>query len=169
MTRLFGRAAPGQRVCDAVPQEHWSVTTLVAALGAEGPTAALTLEGSINGLAFESFVEQCLCPTLRKRDVVMMDRLGAHLGLAVRRAIEQTGAKLLYLPPYSPDLNPIEEMWSKVKEHLRSAKPRTQETLIDAIGDALRSVSAADARGYFRHRGGTAQRPGRGPRGDMVH
>lgn len=133
------------------------MTTLVAGLRAEGPAAAMALVGSIDGSAFETFIEQFLCPTLRQGDVVMMDRLGAHMGPEVRRAIERAGAKLLYLPPYSPDLNPIEEMWSKVKEHLRSVKPRTQEELIDAIGDALRSVSAADARGYFRHRGGTKQ------------
>lgn len=151
MTRLRGRAPPGQRVHDAVPQEDWKVVTLVGALRrGGGVTAALAFEGPTDAVAFQCFLERSLCPTLRKGDVVVMDRLGAHRGAAVRQAIEAAHARLLYLPPYSPDLSPIEPCWSKVKHKLRSAKARTDKALIDAMGDALRSISAADARGYFR-------------------
>ena len=104
-------------------------------------------------MAFESFVRQSLCPTLRKGDLVVMDRLSAHRDPLVRQLIEAAGARLLYLPPCSPDLNPIEEMWSKVKEHLRSAQAITHDDLIAAMGDALRSVTDTDARGYFGHLG----------------
>jgi transposase len=153
MTRLRGRAPPGERVVEAVPQGCWQMTTLVGALRRDGPTAALAFDGATDAVAFESFVRQTLCPTLRKGDRVVMDRLGAHRDPVIERLIEAAGARLLYLPPYSPDLNPIEEMWSKVKQHLRSAAPRTQEQLIDAMGDALRDVTANDARGYFGHLG----------------
>ncbi len=142
MTRLRGRAAPGQRVVQAVKQGCWKMTTLVGALRRDGPTAA-----------FESFVSQTLCPTLRKGDLVVMDRLSAHRDPLVRQSIEAVGARLLYLPPYSPELNPIEEMWSKLKQHLRSAEPRTHDDLIAAMGDGLRAVTDADARGYFGHIG----------------
>jgi transposase len=97
-------------------------------------------------------VAEHLCPTLRRGDTVIIDRLGAHRGAEVRRAVEAAGCRLLYLPPYSNDLNPIEDMWSKVKGHLRAAKARTRPALIDAMGDALRSVTPADTRGFFRHR-----------------
>ena len=153
MTRLRGRAPPGERVVEAVPQGCWQMTTLVGALRRDGPTAALAFDGATDAAAFESFVSQTLCPTLRRGDLVVMDRLGAHRGPVIRQLIEATGAGLLYLPPYSPDLNPIEEMWSKVKQHLRSVAPRTHDDLITAMGDALRCVTASDARGYFGHVG----------------
>jgi transposase len=153
MARLRGRAPPGERVVEAVPQGCWQVTTLVGALRRDGPTAALAFDGAADAVAFESFVRLTLCPTLRRGDLVIMDRLGAHRGSAIRQLIEAAGAGLLYLPPYSPDLNPIEEMWSKVKQHLRSAAPRTHDDLIDAMGEALRDVTAGDARGYFGHVG----------------
>jgi transposase len=153
MARLRGRAPPGERVVQAVPQGRWQVTTLVGALRRDGPTAALAFDGATDGAAFESFVREALCPTLRRGDLVVMDRLGAHRGPAVRQLVEAAGARLLYLPPYSPDLNPIEEMWSKVKQHLRSAAPRTRDDLVAAMGDALRAVTGADARGYFGHVG----------------
>lgn len=153
ITRLRGRAPPGERVVQAVPQGCWEMTTLVGALGLDGPTAALAFEGATDAAAFESFVRQTLCPTLHQGDLVVMDRLSAHRGPMVRELIEDAGAKLLYLPPYSPDLNAIEEMWSKVKQHLRSAAPQTHDELIEAMGDALRAVNASDARGYFGHLG----------------
>jgi transposase len=153
MTRLCGRAPPGQRVVQAVPQGCWKMTTLVGALRRDGPTAALAFEGPTDAMAFESFVRQTLCPTLRKGDLVVMDRLSAHRDPAVRPLIESAGAKLLYLPPYSPDLNPIEEMWSKVKQHLRSVQARTYEEMIAAMGEALSAVTEADAHGYFGHLG----------------
>jgi transposase len=153
MTRLRGRAAPGKRVVEAVPQGCWQMTTLIGALRRDGPTAALAFDGATDAAAFESFVQQTLCPTLRRGDLVVMDRLSAHRDPIVRQMIEAVGARLLYLPPYSPDLNPIEEMWSKVKQHLRSVAPRNHEHLIDVMGDALNAVTAADARGYFAHCG----------------
>ena len=153
MTRQRGRASPGERVVDTVPQDHWQMTTLVGALRRDGPTAALAFDGATDTTAFESFVRETLCPTLRPGDLVVMDRLGAHRGPAVRQSIEAAGARLLYLPPYSPDLNPIEEMWSKVKQRLRSTAARTHDDLITAMGDALIAVTDADARGYFEHCG----------------
>lgn len=152
MTRLRGRAPPGARVHGAVPHADWKVVTLVGALRADGPTAALAFEGATDAPAFQAFVEDALCPTLRPGDVVILDRLSAHRGPAVRRAIEAASGRLLYLPPYSDDLDPIEDMWPKLKQHLRSVEPRTVDALIDATGDALRAVTAADALGFFKHR-----------------
>lgn len=154
MTRTRGRAAPGVRVVEATPHADWKVTSLVGAVRlGTGVAAAMALEGATDALAFETYLEQWLCPTLRKGDVVLMDRLGAHRGPDVRRLIEKAGATLLYLPPYSADLNPIEPAWSKVKEHLRAAKARTPDALIGAMGDGLRSVTASDVKGYFDHCG----------------
>lgn len=153
MTRPRGRASPGERVVDAVPQDHWQMTTLVGALRRDGPTAALAFDGATDGPAFESFVRDTLRPTLRRGDVVVLDRLAAHRNAVVRELIEAAGARLLFLPSYSPDLSPIEEMWSKVKGHLRSAAARTPDGLIAAMGEALAAVTAADARGYFGHVG----------------
>jgi transposase len=152
MTRRRGRAAPGRRVADRVPEAGWRVTTLVGAVRLSGPTAALAFDGATDGAASVAFVAEHLCPTLRRGDTVVVDPLGAHRGAEVRRAVEAAGCRLLYLPPYSDDLNPIEDVRSKVKEHLRAAKARARPDLIDAMGDALRSVTPADARGYFRHR-----------------
>jgi transposase len=153
MTRLRGRASPGERVVDAVPQNHWQMTTLVGALRRDGPTAALAFDGAADGPAFEAFVREALCPTLRRGDVVVLDRFASHRSPAVRQLIEEAGARLLFLPSYSPDLSPIEEMWSKVKQHLRSAKARTPDDLFAAMGDALKAVTPDDARGYFSHVG----------------
>jgi transposase len=154
MTRTHGRAAPGERVADAVPLGHWRVKTLAGAvrLGG-GVAAALAYDGPTDAAAFVSFVEDSLAPTLRPGDVVILDNLRPHRATGVLEAVEARGARLLYLPPYSPDLSPIEPMWSKVKQHLRSAKPRTDAALLDAMGDALRSVTSADIRGYFEHCG----------------
>jgi transposase len=152
MTRLFGRAPPGERLADTVPHAGWESVTLAGAARADGVAAALAYEGATDAVAFETFVERGLCPALRKGDVVIMDRLAAHMGPAVRAAIERADARLLYLPPYSDDLNPMEDLWSKLKQHLRSAKARTLGALVAAMGDALRAVTAADLLGFFRHR-----------------
>jgi len=152
MTRLFGRAPAGERVADAVPHARWASVTLAAAARVDRVTAALAYAGATDAPAFETFVGLSLCPTLRAGDVVIMDRLAAHMGAAVRAAIEGAGARVLYLPPYSDDLNPTEDLWSKLKQHLRSAKARTFDALVAAMGDALRSVTAADLLGFFRHR-----------------
>jgi transposase len=152
MTRLYGRAPPGQRVADTVPHCRWESLTLLAAVRSERVVAALAYEGGTDAPVFETFVERDLCPLLRKGDVVILDRLGAHLGRAVREAIEKVGARVLPLPPYSADLNPMEEVWSKVKGHLRSAKARAIGPLIDAMADALRSITRSDILAFFKHR-----------------
>lgn len=156
MTRARGRAPPGVRVHGAVPGGHWKVTTLVGAIrggDSGGVTAAMTLEGATDADAFRAFVERVLVPQLRPGDLVVMDNLSSHKAAGVRDLIESAGATLRYLPPYSPDLSPIEKCWSKVKALLRSAAARTAEALQDAIAAALRAVTASDVRGWFGHCG----------------
>jgi transposase len=153
MARTHGRCPRGQRLVMAVPHGHWKTITFVAALRADGMVAPTVIDGAVTGDLFVASVEQQLAPTLREGDVVVMDNLACHKRAGVRRAIEAAGAALRLLPPYSPDLNPIEKMWSKVKEILRSLKARTAEALLDAIGVALRAVTAADAHGWFAHCG----------------
>jgi transposase len=154
MTRTHGRAPPGRRVHDAVPLEHWRIKTLAAAVRlGEGVTAALAYDGPTDAAAFESFACDTLAPTLRRGDVVIWDNLQPHKVEAARAAVEGRGARVLFLPPYSPDYSPIEPMWSKVKQALRSVAAREDEALVAAIGDALRSVTPQDVRGYFKHCG----------------
>jgi transposase len=161
MARRRARAPRGERAVSAEPHGHWKVTTVVGAVrlgeaGGAGPqpggpvAAALLLDGAADGAAFAGFVEHLLAPALKPGDMVVMDNLAAHKSAAVREAIEARGATLRLLPAYSPDLNPIEKMWSKVKASLRKAATRTREALYDAITDALRSVTASDALGWFR-------------------
>jgi len=153
MTRLRGRAPRGQRVVAAAPHGHWKTTTLIAALDQRGLRCALVLDGAVNRLAFEAFVAQVLVPTLRPGDLVILDNLSSHKGAGVARLIRAAQADVLYLPPYSPDLNPIEHAFSKIKQALRSAEPRTLPDLWNAIQPILDRVSADDAAGYFRHCG----------------
>ena len=137
----------------AVPHGHWQVTTMVAAIGLGGVVAALTYPGATDADAFATFADAVLGPALRPGDVVVLDNLAAHKAEAVRRAVEARGAVLLFLPPYSPDLNPIELVWSKVKALLRAAAARTFDAVVAAAGAALRAVTPADCDGYFRHCG----------------
>jgi transposase len=153
MTRRYGRAARGQRVQDAVPAGHWRTLTLLAALSLHGLRAAMTVESPTDGDVFLAYVEQVLGPRLQPGDVVVLDNLAAHKVAGVRALIEARGAQLLYLPPYSPDFNPIEQAWSKVKELLRAAKARTLPLLDDAITAALAAITADNAVGWFRHCG----------------
>lgn len=134
MARTHGRAPRGSRLVAAVPHGHWHTTTFLCGLRTSGPVAPLVLEGAINGRAFRAYVEQMLAPTLGEGDIVIMDNLGSHKVEGVREAIEAQGAQLLYLPPYSPDLNPIELAFSKLKRLLRSAAARTVGSLWDTIG-----------------------------------
>ena len=151
MTRLYGRAAAGQRVHEATPQSHWKVVTLIGALRVSGMVAPMTVEAAAtDGEIFLAYVEHFLCPELRPEDVVVMDNLSAHKVDGVSQLIETTGAKLLYLPPYSPDLNPIEKAWSKIKQVLRALKARSTETLDQAISEALLHITADNARAWFR-------------------
>ena len=149
MTRSHGRAPKGQRVVDDVPQGSWHVTTMLGAISAAGPVAGLVFVGATDAEAFATFAEAALAPVLRPGDVVLLDNLSSHKGERARQAIEAAGARLLFLPPYSPDFNPIEKMWSKVKGLLRTAARRTVPTLRQAICAALQQVTAADCRGFF--------------------
>ncbi len=149
MTRLYGRAKRGERVFDRVPQNYGENITMLACLSAEGLSAPMTVEGAVDGAVFKAYVEQVLAPTLLKGDVVIMDNLGAHKVTGVQEAIEARGAKVIYLPPYSPDLNPIEKCWSKIKTYLRAAKARTRVALEQALKEALLLVTEKDAQGWF--------------------
>lgn len=153
MTRLWGRAPKGQRVAEARPEGHWRVLTTLGAMSLAGMVATMTVESATDGDVFEAFLEQVLCPQLKQDDVVVMDNLSVHKVERVRELIEGAGARLLYLPPYSPDLNPIEKAWSKFKQFLRSAKARTAEALDQAVTQALTTITAENAAAWFRHCG----------------
>jgi transposase len=149
MTRLYGRAAPGERVYDRVPQSYGENITMLACLSEAGLSAPMTIEGAVDGAVFLAYVEKILAPTLSPGDVVVMDNLGAHKVKGVRETIEARGARVIYLPPYSPDLNPIEKCWSKIKTYLRAAKARTRQSLEKALKEALLLVTEKDAQGWF--------------------
>lgn len=153
LTRLFGRAPKGQRVVDSVPKNYGDNVTLLGVLSVAGVEALMTVNGATDGDIFLVFVRKVLAPTLREGDVVVWDNLGAHRSIAVREAVEATGARLVFLPPYSPDLNPIERCWSKIKTFLRAAKARTREALEAALKRALATVTESDARAWFAHCG----------------
>ena len=153
MVRLSGRCARGERLIGRVPQGHWKTITFVAALRHNGMRASRTVDGPMTGKKFLAYVEQCLVPTLRRKDIVMMDNLPAHKGAGVRKAIEARGATLRYLPKYSPDLNPIEMPFSALKASLRKAAERTIPRLRRRIGSFARRLTAREASNYFRHAG----------------
>lgn len=153
MTRLYGRARRGQRVIDYVPDGRWESWTMLGALTALGAGPMLTYSGGTDVATMTTYVTECLAPTLGAGDVVVMDNLSAHKHADVVTAIEATGAKVCFLPRYSPDLNPIELMWSKIKTYLRKAKARTTEALITAIREALETITATDALNWLRHCG----------------
>ncbi|WP_449343011.1 IS630 family transposase [Tautonia rosea] len=155
MDRTYGRAPSGVRVDGPVPHGHWKVVTLTAAvrLGGVPEPACLAFDGATDAACFEAYVRRCLVPTLRPGDIVVMDNLSSHKTAEVRRRIEAAGAEVRYLPPYSPDLNPIEPMFSKLKAWLRKAKARTVDALIEAMGGALRAVRPGNIAGWFGHCG----------------
>lgn len=153
MTRLWGRAPKGERIAEATPQGHWKILTTLGALSLRGIEAAMTIDEPTDGDIFCAYVEQVLVPKLRPGDVVVLDNLGAHKVPGIRELIEAPGAQLLYLPPYSPDLNPIEKAWSKFKQRLRTAKARTTEALDQAVTEALQTITADNAAAWFRHCG----------------
>lgn len=150
MSRLYARSFDGQRIVDAVPHGHWCTTTMISALRLDGNTADLVFEGATDSQAFQIYVERILAPSLRPGDIVVMDNLRPHKNAKVVQAIEAKGAAVWFLPPYSPDWNPIEKMWSKIKAYLRKVKARTKEELWQAIGAALNTVTASDAQGWFK-------------------
>jgi len=145
MTRLRGRCKGGGRLHDTAPLGHWETTTMIAALRRDGSTAPMVIEGATDAAVFWAYVKHVLVPVLRKGEIVVLDNLSSHKGAAIRELIEAAGAQLWLLPPYSPDLNPIEKLWSKVKEFLRAAKARCTEELDRAVADALDTVTAQDA------------------------
>ena len=149
MARLRGRAPRGQRLRAGVPHGHWKTTTFVGALRLTGMTAPMVLDGPMTGASFLAYVEQVLVPTLRPGDIVVLDNLPAHKGAAVEEAIETTGARLRFLPPFSPDFNPIENAFAKLKALLRKAAARTLDELWRVIGDSLDAFSPAECANYF--------------------
>jgi transposase len=153
MTRRYGRCPSDQRLAAAVPHGHWRTTTLVAGLRQSGLVAPMVLDGAMTGTAFRAYVEQCLAPALAPRDVVVLDNLAAHKVDGVRQAIAAAGASLLYLPPYSPDLNPIEHLFAKLKALLRKAAARTKDDLRSTIGRLLEACPSAQCTNYLNHCG----------------
>lgn len=153
LVRAYGRSVQGERCIGAAPAGHWKTMTAVAAIRLQGLTASATLPHAMDGELFLVYVEQALLPALKPGDVVVMDNLPGHRLPKVRQLIESVGAKLLYLPPYSPDFNPIEMIWSKVKRLLRSAAARTVNALHLAFGQAMDAVTRDDIRGCFTHCG----------------
>lgn len=152
-TRLYGRAVPGQRVVEGTPGSAGMPYTVVAALGWGGVQAPWVLDGARDALTFATYIEKVLAPTLRPGDIVLMDNLSAHKGEPVRQLSEARGARLEFLPPYSPDRNPLEQCWSKVKTALRAAKARTLAARLAALTQALRAVTRHDAQVWFAHCG----------------
>jgi transposase len=153
MARLFGYAPLGRRLVDALPYGHWKVTTFVGGLTQTGFIAPMVLDGPMDGPAFAAYVEQVLAKETRRGDLVVLDNLSAHKTAAVRAAFERHGIDYRYLPPYSPDLNPIENAFSKLKRLVRSAAQRSVEGLWSALGHLIDQFSRAECRNYFRHCG----------------
>jgi transposase len=153
MTRRYGRAPRGERVLGRAPHGHWKTSTFLAALRLDRVTAPCLIDGPINGELFQAYVEQILAPTLAPGDIVVMDNLGSHKSQAVRQAIEAKGAALLYLPPYSPDFNPIEQLFAKLKALLRKAAARSLPALWDAVANLLQNFPAAECTAYFLNAG----------------
>ncbi len=153
MTPLRGWAPKGERLVDYAPHGHWKTTTFLAALRHDELTAPAVFDGPINGASFLAWVQQVLVPTLRDGDVVVMDNLGSHKVGGVREAIEAVGATILYLPPYSPDLNPIEQVFSKLKTLLRKTAARTVDALWDAVGKLLDAFAPEECANYLSNSG----------------
>jgi len=158
MTRLRGRSKRGERLIDTSPHGHWKTSTLIAALGIGGVRCSMLVDGAVNADVFEAFVEQVLVPELRPGDVVVLDNLSSHKRRRGRDLIEAAGARLVFLPPYSPDLNPIELVFSKIKQRLRSLACRTVETLWSSMQSVLDEVTPSDAENCFRHCGYTLRK-----------
>jgi transposase len=150
MTRRYARAERGVRVHESTPEGNWKILTILGAMSLRGMIATMTIEAATDAEIFLAYLEHVLCPVLRPGDVVIIDNLSSHKVSGVRECIEAAGAELLYLPPYSPDLNPIEKAWAKLKQLLRTAKARTAETLEQAIADHLPDIRPQDAQAWFR-------------------
>lgn len=153
MIRLCGRSQRGQRLVDKTPHGHWKTSTLIAGLRSDGVVAPVVFEGPINGLSFRAYLEQALVQVLRPGDIVVMDNLSSHKVAGVREAIEAAGATLRYLPSYSPDLNPIEMIFAKLKALLRKIAARTKDALSEAVGKVVDMVSSEEATHCIQHAG----------------
>jgi transposase len=153
MTRLYARCPGGPRIHETTPGSHWKILTILGAMSTRGLIATMTIEEATDRDIFLAYLDHVLCPQLRPGDLVVMDNLSSHKVKGVRERIEAAGAELLYLPPYSPDLNPIEKAWSKLKLLLRSAKARTREVLDQAITDLLPQITPDNAQAWFRFSG----------------
>lgn len=153
MLRLWGRSKRGERLIDKTPHGHWKTSTFIAALRHDRLTAPFVIDGAVNGELFLAYVRQILVPTLSEGDIVAMDNLGSHKVPGVREAIEAAGAQTLYLPAYSPDLNPIEMVFAKIKSILRKMAIRTVEALWEALGSITQCVTATECQNFFRHAG----------------
>ena len=151
MTRRYGRCPVGQRLVCSVPQGHYQTSTVIAGVRLGGPCAPWLFAGPMDGEMFLAWVRQGLAPVLRPQEVVILDNLATHKVAGVRPAIEAAGARLIYLPPYSPDFNPIENLWSQIKAILRALAPRTAGQLLAAAATAFDAISPADCRGFFLH------------------
>jgi transposase len=153
LTRLFGRAAPGERVQESVPKNYGQSTSVVSLIGLTGVETTMPVEGAVDTLVFNAFCENFVRPCLRVGDVLVLDNLGAHRASRIEEIAESCGARVIWLPPYSPDFSPIEQMWSKLKTYLRKAKARTKEELDRAISEGLKLITESDCRGWFKHCG----------------
>jgi transposase len=153
MTRRYGRSPVGQRLVCPVPQGHYQSSTMIAAVRLEGPQAPWLFDGPMNGELFLAWVKQALVPGLQPDDVVILDNLATHQVAGVKEAIQAAGARLAYLPPYSPDFTPIENLWSKVKQAIKSREPRTARQLLKAMDAAFATVTPADCHGFFLNAG----------------
>jgi transposase len=153
MTRFYGRAPEGERLVEKVPHGHWKTTTFICGLRYNGVTAPFVVDGAMDGLHFLAYVEQILAPTLKKGDIVFMDNVSIHLVDGVEETIEARGASVYYLPAYSPDFNPIEQLFSKFKAFLRKMKARTVEALWKTIASFLREVSKEECKAFFANSG----------------
>jgi transposase len=150
MTRLYGRSRKGQRIHEATPGGHWKILTILGAMGLGGMVASMTVEAATDTDVFLAYLDEVLCPQLRPGDVVVMDNLSSHKVAGVRERLQQRGADVLYLPPYSPDLNPIEKAWAKLKQLLRATKARDPKELDQAITEALPRITPLNATAWFR-------------------
>jgi transposase len=153
MTRRYGRAAPGERVTDSVPRNYGTSTSVISCLGWDGVAATMTVDGAVDTRVFNVYVERVLRPRLQAGDMLVLDNLGAHKARVIEEVAAAGGARVIWLPPYSPDYSPIEPMWAKGKEALRAAKARTRDALEQALPEALGLVRETDIRGWFRHCG----------------
>jgi transposase len=153
MTRLRGRCLRGERLVASCPHGRWQTTTMISSIRLDGTTACMTIDGPTDTEVFEAYVREVLCPSLRRHDIIIMDNLSPHRNPRTLALIAKAGATVEFLPAYSPDLNPIELMWSKIKALLRKAEARTSEDLLQAVTNALRSITSDDAMGWFAHCG----------------